>query len=137
MTSNNQIINSVEDMLTFSSNLLWNRQSYITYITYISGNESKIKEVKRLNNCNTVPSQQLFNLIYKNIDLVEIQGTAEEITKAKCKVAFKIVRALILIEDSSLYFSSLNCLPGPYIKEFMKKIDLNTLANLEKILMQN
>lgn len=92
-------------------------------ITYVSGNAGKIAEIKRLN-------KGYINLSYINLDLVEIQGTAEEIAIAKCKAAFEIVKGPVLIEDSSLYFSNLNGLPGPYIKDFMKKLDLTSLARL-------
>jgi inosine triphosphate pyrophosphatase len=92
-------------------------------ITYVSGNAGKISEIKRLNN-------GYVNLNYLDLDLVEIQGTAEEIAIAKCKAAFEIVKGPVLIEDSSLYFSNLGCLPGPYIKDFMKKLDLTSLARL-------
>lgn len=92
-------------------------------ITYVSGNAGKIAEIKRLNN-------GYVNLNYLDLDLVEIQGTAEEIAIAKCKAAFEIVKGPVLIEDSSLYFSNLNGLPGPYIKDFMKRLDLTSLARL-------
>ena len=95
-------------------------------VTYVSGNLGKINEFKRLNG--------LENKYYKylNIDLVEIQGTAEEIAIAKCKEAYNnnIYGNGVLIEDSSLYFDTLNGLPGPYIKDFMKKLDLTSLAKL-------
>lgn len=87
-------------------------------VTYISGNKGKIKEVKRLNN-------DFINFTYLDLDLIEIQGTAEEIATAKCKSAFEIVKGPVLIEDSSLYgrqsscchyFNNLGGLPGPYIK---------------------
>lgn len=92
-------------------------------ITYVSGNSYKLAEIKRLN-------KGYVNFTYLDLDLVEIQGTAEEIAKAKCKEAFCIVKGPVLIEDSSLYFSNLNGLPGPYIKDFMKKLDLTSLARL-------
>lgn len=92
-------------------------------ITYVSGNSGKIAEIKRLNN-------DFINLKYLDLDLVEIQGTAEEIAIAKCKTAFEIVKGPVLIEDSSLYFNNLGGLPGPYIKDFMKRLDLTSLARL-------
>jgi len=92
-------------------------------ITYISGNKGKINEIKRLNN-------NFIDFTYLELDLIEIQGTAQDIAKAKCKTAFEIVKGPVLIEDSSLYFTNLGGLPGPYIKDFMKKLDLNKLAKL-------
>lgn len=92
-------------------------------ITYVSGNAGKIKELQRLNN-------DYINFCYTDLDIIEIQGTAEEIAIAKCKAAFNEVTSPVLIEDSSLYFDSLNGLPGPYIKDFMKKLDLCSLARL-------
>jgi len=92
-------------------------------ITYVSGNAGKISEIKRLNN-------GYINLSYTNLDLIEIQDTAQGIAVAKCRAAFEIVKGPVLIEDSSLYFSNLGGLPGPYIKDFMKKLDLTSLARL-------
>lgn len=92
-------------------------------ITY--GNVGKVAEIKRLN-------KGYVNLNYKDLDLVEIQGTAEEIVIAKCKAAFELIKEPVLIEDSSLYFSNLGGLPGPYIKDFMKKLDLTSLARLSQ-----
>ena len=94
-------------------------------LTYITGNAGKIKEFKGLNS-----NGLLKNVIFLDVSLVEIQGTAEEIAIAKCKSAFEIVKGPVLIEDSSLYFDNLNGLPGPYIKDFMKKLDLVSLARL-------
>jgi inosine triphosphate pyrophosphatase len=92
-------------------------------ITYVSGNAGKLAEIQRLN-------KGFINLSYLDLDLVEIQGTAEEIAIAKCKAAFELVKGPVLIEDSSLYFSNLGGLPGPYIKDFMKRLDLTSLARL-------
>lgn len=92
-------------------------------ITYVSGNAGKLVEIKRLN-------KGYINLNFMDIDLVEIQGTAEQIAIAKCKSAFEIVKGPVLIEDTSLYFNNLGGLPGPYIKDFMKKLDLTSLARL-------
>jgi inosine triphosphate pyrophosphatase len=70
----------------------------------------------------------------QNIDLVEIQGTVEEVTTDKCRRAAEAVRGSfypfvsipsltihlqingpVLVEDTCLCFKAMNDLPGPYM----------------------
>lgn len=59
-----------------------------------------------------------FNVVSSKIDLPELQGEPEEISKEKCKIAAKIVNGPVMVEDTSLCFNALHGLPGPYIKVF-------------------
>lgn len=58
----------------------------------------------------------------QEVDLDELQGPAETICKAKCRAAASVVGGPVLVEDTSLCFSALGDLPGPYIKWFLKNI---------------
>lgn len=87
-------------------------------VYFISGNENKKKE-----------AQAAFKefdldpwLKFIDMDLQEIQGTPEEIVRAKCEEAMKQNKDLddeeFFIEDTSLYLNALHGFPGPYIKYF-------------------
>ena len=49
------------------------------------------------------------------LDLLEIQGTPDEIAKYKAKLAATKTNTPVLIEDVSLCFNAYNGLPGPYM----------------------
>ncbi|ARF11081.1 Ham1 family inosine/xanthosine triphosphate pyrophosphatase [Hokovirus HKV1] len=92
-------------------------------INFVTGNKNKYDEVVKL-----LPDYQINQI---NIDLVEIQGTPNEIIDAKIQDAInKGIKTPFLVEDTSLYFDALNGLPGPYIKHFCKSIGSRGLYNL-------
>ncbi len=115
----------------------------IDKIYFVCGNKNKINEIK-----SSLPD---YHIIPIEIDLEEIQGTAQEIINAKIKLAFKIISEKfgenkyesikIICEDTSLYFmqwsnvvnnDEYDGLPGPYIKHFMT--NQVGCANLVKML---
>lgn len=49
----------------------------------------------------------------------ELQGTTQEVAKAKCAAAAKALNAACVTEDTALCFEALGGLPGPYIKDFL------------------
>ena len=49
------------------------------------------------------------------LDLLEMQGTPEEIAKHKVKLAATKCNTPVLTEDVSLCFNAYNGLPGPYM----------------------
>ncbi len=57
-----------------------------------------------------------FNLISSKIDLPELQGEPEEVSKEKCKLAAEQVKGPVMVEDTSLCYNALGGLPGVYIK---------------------
>ncbi|PVU95969.1 hypothetical protein BB559_002553 [Furculomyces boomerangus] len=87
----------------------------IMKVTFVTGNKNKLAEVVKI----IGDSLQLDS---KDVDIVEIQGTAEEITIHKCLEAAKVVNGPVIIEDTGLCFNALNGLPGPYVKWFLKEI---------------
>ena len=76
------------------------------------------------------PAALPFTLTNTKIDLPELQGEPEEISREKCRLAAEQVGGAVITEDTSLCFNALNGLPGPYIKWFLG----NTLATLATIL---
>ncbi len=107
-------------------------------VNFITGNKNKLSEVKAiLEPAIQVESQAL--------DLIEVQGTLDEVTLDKCRRAADLVRFFsapwavvvqhtplssacsltrymgnkiqgpVLVEDTCLCFNALNGLPGPYM----------------------
>ncbi|XP_074592973.1 inosine triphosphate pyrophosphatase isoform X2 [Brevipalpus obovatus] len=68
----------------------------------------------------------------KKMDLVECQGNEEFIIKNKCKEAFRIVNAPVIVEDTSLSFTAFKGLPGPYIKYFLDNLGPQGLYRMLK-----
>jgi inosine triphosphate pyrophosphatase len=64
------------------------------------------------------------------IDLLEIQGTSEEIVTEKAKHAAKLLNCTVLVDDTSLELNALGRLPGPYIKAFVDKIGADGLFKM-------
>lgn len=93
-------------------------------VNFITGNANKLLEVRAILEPAgiTVQSQKL--------DLPEIQGTLEEVTREKCRAAADAIGGPVLVEDTCLCFDALNGLPGPYIKWFMQSIGHTGLNNL-------
>ena len=71
-----------------------------------------------------------FRVQHVDIDLPELQGDALEIAKVKCEEAAQRIGGAVLIEDTSLCFTALNGLPGPYIKWFVEKLGNDGLFQL-------
>ena len=92
-----------------------------TTITFVTGNKGKLAEVKSILGINddNVSDELPYKLVNQPIDLPELQGTPQEIAKAKVLEAYKIVQGPVLIEDTCLCFNAMNGLPGPYIKWFL------------------
>jgi len=92
-------------------------------LNFITGNRNKLAEVQAILG-DTV------DLRSQALDLIEIQGTIEEISRDKCLRAAELVQGPVLIEDTCLCFNALQGLPGPYVKWFFQAIGLQGLNNL-------
>jgi non-canonical purine NTP pyrophosphatase (RdgB/HAM1 family) len=80
---------------------------------FITGNRGKLKEVKEI-----IPEVEQIDL-----DLLEIQELdSRKIIEEKLKEAIKQKKGEFFCEDTSVYINSLNGLPGPLIKWFLKTI---------------
>lgn len=93
-------------------------------LIFVTGNSNKLKEVQ------SILGDHIPNIQSAKIDLPEIQGDPEEITKHKAKYASKLLNSSVLIEDTSLCYNALGGLPGPYVKWFYDKIGNQGLYNL-------
>ncbi|CAF9924151.1 MAG: nucleoside triphosphate pyrophosphohydrolase ham1 [Alectoria fallacina] len=92
-------------------------------LNFITGNPNKLAEVKAILG-DVVPLQS------QSLDLTEIQGTIEDISKDKCRRAAALIGGSVLTEDTCLCFSALKELPGPYIKWFLQALGHEGLNNL-------
>ncbi|CAI9117895.1 OLC1v1019384C1 [Oldenlandia corymbosa var. corymbosa] len=92
-------------------------------VTFVTGNAKKLEEVRAILG-NSIPFQSL------KLDLPELQGEPEDISKEKARLAAKEVNGPVLVEDTCLCFNALNGLPGPYIKWFLQKTGHDGLNNL-------
>ncbi|CEJ81927.1 hypothetical protein VHEMI02026 [[Torrubiella] hemipterigena] len=78
------------------------------HVHCITGNQNKLAVVQAiLGDGIDVRGQAL--------DLVEIQGTIEQVSMDKCRRAAEAITGPLLVEDSSLCFKALKAPPGPYV----------------------
>lgn len=88
---------------------------------FITANKNKWAEVKAI----------LGEVEQLDIDLPEIQELEpEKIIAEKLRAALGHKKGGFIVEDTGLYFSGLNGLPGPLIKWFLKTIGNQGLYNL-------
>ncbi|KAL7081327.1 hypothetical protein ACP275_14G033200 [Erythranthe tilingii] len=92
-------------------------------VTFVTGNAKKLEEVRAILG-NSIPFRSL------KLDLPELQGEPEEISREKARLAAKEVNGPVLVEDTCLCFNALKGLPGPYIKWFLEKLGHQGLNNL-------
>lgn len=78
-------------------------------IMFITGNSNKVQEAEAILGVT---------LDHVNLDLPEIQGSAQEVIIAKAEEAYRRVGKPVMVEDTSLGANVLNGLPGPFIKFF-------------------
>ncbi|OAF70126.1 hypothetical protein A3Q56_02113 [Intoshia linei] len=104
-------------------------------ILFVTSNENKYQEAEDIVKSLVTNKNIFFDRI--KIDLVEIQGTSDEVAIDKLKRAYKEIKTdygddtpSILIEDSCLGFKALGGLPGVYIRDFLKKLGVDDLPKL-------
>ncbi len=101
--------------------LFWITPTNKSDLYVITGNKNKFSEIKKV----------LSIVKQLDIDLVEIQEVdAKKVIEAKLLEALKYKKGEFIVEDTSLYISALNDLPGPLIKWFVEKLGCDGLANL-------
>lgn len=93
----------------------------MTQLYFITGNKGKLTEAQSI-----IPS-----VLQKDIDLPEIQEIdAKKIIEYKLHEAMDHIKEPCIVEDTSLYINSLNGLPGPLIKWFLKTIGTEGIFSL-------
>ncbi|GBF95268.1 inosine triphosphate pyrophosphatase [Raphidocelis subcapitata] len=96
-------------------------------IHFATGNKKKLEEVVAILGAG----QKLpFSVDSVKIDLPELQGEPEEISREKARLAAKAVGGPVMVEDTSLCYNALQGLPGPYIKWFLEKLGHEGLNKL-------
>lgn len=92
-------------------------------LIFITGNKNKLEEVKSI----------LPEIESLDIDLDEIQSLdAHEVIKHKLNQALEHKQGEFIVEDTSVDINSLNGLPGPFIKWFLKTVGINGIYNMVK-----
>ncbi|XP_065570696.1 inosine triphosphate pyrophosphatase-like [Artemia franciscana] len=86
-------------------------------ICFATGNAKKLEEFLAI-----LGHEFPYQVVNKSIDLPEFQGETDDICKAKCLEASKIIQSAVIVEDTCLCFNALEGLPGPYIKWFLSKL---------------
>ncbi|KAL4076378.1 inosine triphosphate pyrophosphatase-like protein [Scleroderma yunnanense] len=95
------------------------------HLTFVTGNPNKLLETKY------ILSQGIpIEIDSADLDIPELQGTTQEIAKAKCRRAAELLGRACITEDTALCYKALNGLPGPYIKHFMKNLGHEGLNNM-------
>jgi len=85
-------------------------------IYFVTGNKDKLREVKEILNIHGI------EILQAEIDLPEFQGSYEEVSIAKAKMAYDKLKKPLFVDDTSLSFTALNGLPGVYIKDFLSAL---------------
>ncbi|KRZ87827.1 Inosine triphosphate pyrophosphatase [Trichinella sp. T8] len=92
-------------------------------VVFVTENEEKYSEAKEILSSH-------FDVMFKPMSLVEIQGSSEDIVINKCKEAKEKLNVPFFVEDSSLCFNALNGLPGQYVKWFLEALGPSGLYKL-------
>ncbi|PWW73937.1 inosine triphosphate pyrophosphatase [Tuber magnatum] len=96
-------------------------------LCFVTGNASKLAEVSAILATSGIKIQS------RALDLPELQGNIEDISKHKAKQAAEAIGGPVLVEDTCLCFNALKGLPGPYVKWFIKGVGHE---GLEPVLFQ-
>lgn len=91
-------------------------------LTIVTGSPRKRMEIKKY-----IGDKLNYRFISK--DLIERQGTAEEIVREKLKDAYALVNGPVAVEDYSLYIDLLHGFPGPYVKSLLSSNALSSITN--------
>ncbi|CAH8864549.1 unnamed protein product [Trichobilharzia szidati] len=84
-------------------------------LTFVTGNPKKLSEFLKI-----VGEEYAEKIKTVALDLPEIQGSIEEVSKEKCLSAYSQVGGPVLVEDTALCFNAMNGMPGPFVKWFLK-----------------
>ncbi len=80
-------------------------------LAIVTGNKLKFEEISKFLNEYFECEQVVLK------DLVEIQGSPEEILTHKLHLAYGKLGMPVLVDDTSLHFEALGGFPGPYAKD--------------------
>ena len=66
-------------------------------IAFVTGNQNKLEEVQAI-----LGDEFPFQLIAKKLDLPELQGEPEDVSKAKCLLAVKEIQGPVMVENNKI-----------------------------------
>jgi len=93
-------------------------------LTFVTGNNKKWEEFQ------AIFKSDAYQIERASLDLLEVQGTLEQVAMAKCKEASLIIKGPVITEDTALVFDAMGGLPGPYIKWFLDAVGLEGLNRM-------
>jgi non-canonical purine NTP pyrophosphatase (RdgB/HAM1 family) len=105
-------------------------------IAFVTGNQMKVREVNMILTEHGAtrgpnPDTSLVQLRVLNVDLPEIQEVSTEaIAKNKAIQGSQLAGGACVVEDTSLHFTALGGMPGPFIKWFQNTLKSEGLYNL-------
>ena len=88
--------------------------AYGNGITFVTGNKKKLDEAKAI--------LGRFEISNTELEIDEIQGSAEKVAKDKVRKAYSILKRPCFVDDTSFECSALGGLPGIYIRYFLDEI---------------
>lgn len=91
-------------------------------IAYLTSNAKKYEEA-----CHILDGWDVERV---DLELTEIQGSRQEIAHAKSLEAVKHLNQPCIVEDVAMVCHAIGGLPGPYIKDFLKAIGDDGIAEL-------
>jgi inosine triphosphate pyrophosphatase len=93
-------------------------------VTFVTGNQNKVKYLE----------MYLGHPIkHVKLDLDEIQSLDPRVVvEHKVRQAYSLIGEPVLIEDTSLVFSALGKLPGPFIRFFVEEMSMEGICELLK-----
>jgi non-canonical purine NTP pyrophosphatase (RdgB/HAM1 family) len=95
-------------------------------ITIVTGNPGKVRELEAM-------AMGKLNFAMHDLDIDEIQSLElEKIVKDKAEKAYIQIKAPVIVDDVAAGLSSLNGLPGPFIKFFNKELGEDALYRLAR-----
>ena len=97
-------------------------------VHFVTSNPMKTHEVERLLSDGNL--RLPFEIEAIDIELPELQEDPVTISREKCRLAASYIDGPCIVEDTSLCFSALDGLPGPYIKWFLESIGNVGLCNM-------
>ena len=89
-------------------------------LTFVTGNASKAVETEQI----------LGPLRIAALDLPELQGEPEDVARQKCRMAAEQIDGPVIVEDTSLCFTALGGMPGPYIRHFYERLGCEGLVRM-------
>ena len=78
-------------------------------IVFVTGNPNKVEEFQAI-----LGKEFPYEIVPQKIDLLEYQGSSEEICIKKCREAADVLQRPVIIEDTSLCFNAMENLPGKH-----------------------